>query len=276
MQVLRKQPELLHGRCESQRGMKGPKNGTLSCSSLNTSIHQFIEFKCSCEQWHNLHWSYNWGPFSQWWGIWKWCICAKVLRVRPHYKWIIFHAHLFCGITSSGWIVCCMTDKISAPYVTCPSMRLRSEGLGIPRLECMIGPQTEIHVTDFQRLVRELHSAHISSFYMRANRIWLHTALPPPRGNVLHVGKQMYVCVCVGLCLQALFSLFSLLTKVYNLIWASLTFAIFWFMCFESLCEGQLKLNCLAGTSSESGILLADDACWGSSLGFQDCKVYFE
>ncbi len=82
-------------------------------------------------------------------------------------------------------------------------MRLRSEGLDIPRLECMIGPQTQIHVTDFQRLVRDLHSAHISPFYIRANRIWLHT-FPPLRRNVLHAGKQM--CVSAGWCLRVFVS----------------------------------------------------------------------
>lgn len=91
--------------------------------------------------------------------------------------------------------------RYSALYITgaglCFNMRLRSEGLDIPRLECMIGPQTEIHVTDFQRLVRDLHSAHISPFYIRANCIWLHT-FPPPRGNVLHAGKQMCVYVLAG------------------------------------------------------------------------------
>lgn len=81
-------------------------------------------------------------------------------------------------------------------------MRLRSKGLDIPRLECMIGPQTQIHVTDFQRLVRELHSAHISPFYIRANRIWLHKAFPPLRGNVLHAGKQMCVYVLAGFCVS--------------------------------------------------------------------------
>lgn len=87
-------------------------------------------------------------------------------------------------------------------------MSPRSEGFDIPRVECMIG--LEIHVTHFQRLVRELHSDHISPFYIRANRIWLHKAFLPLRGNVLHAAKQMCVCkvlavvqssACMRLCM---------------------------------------------------------------------------
>lgn len=93
-----------------------------------------------------------------------------------------------------------MSDKIFFFYITGPGLcfnkRLSSEGLDFPLLECTIGPQTQVHVTDFQRLVRELHSAHISTFYIRANRIWLHKA-----EGVLHAGKQMcalagdYICL---------------------------------------------------------------------------------
>lgn len=58
----------------------------------------------------------------------------------------------------------------------CFNMSPRSEGFDIPRLECMIG--LEIHVTHFQRLVRELHSDHISPFFFTgADGIWLHKAL---------------------------------------------------------------------------------------------------
>lgn len=84
-----------------------------------------------------------------------------------------------------------------------------SEGSDIPRLECMIG--LEIHVTHFQRLVRELHSDHISPFFFTgAGGIWLHKALSflffYSRGNVLHAGKQMCVCACVYVCMRWLSS----------------------------------------------------------------------
>lgn len=47
----------------------------------------------------------------------------------------------------------------------CFNMSSRSECSDIPALECVIG--LEIHVTHFQRLVRELHSEHISPFKKR-------------------------------------------------------------------------------------------------------------
>lgn len=64
---------------------------------------------------------------------------------------------------------CQHTDNVYAVYSgrgaqgrggPCFNMSRRSECSDIPALECVIG--LEIHVTHFQRLVRELHSEHIS------------------------------------------------------------------------------------------------------------------
>lgn len=112
------------------------------------------------------------------------------------------NAYKIQAITESLMGCCAAWVKRYSPlYITgaglCFNMRLRSEGLDIPRLECMIGPQTQIHVTDFQRLVRELHSGHISPFYIRANRIWLHKAFPPPRGECFTC-RQTDVCILAG------------------------------------------------------------------------------
>lgn len=68
----------------------------------------------------------------------------------------------------------------------------------------MIGPQTQIHVTDFQQLVTQLHSAHISPIYIRADRIRLHKAFLPLKGfymtanRCVHVlaGLYMWLCDC--------------------------------------------------------------------------------
>lgn len=141
----------------------------------------------------------------------------------------MFHAYVIRVIDENVLQLGCYAAWVTryAPlYITgaglCFNMRLRSKGLDIPRLECMIGPQTQIHVTDFQRLVRELHSAHISPFYIRANQIWLHKAFPPPRGNVLHAGKQMcvrtgwFTCICE--CMHVFMLLFVL-----QLMWSKFT-----------------------------------------------------
>lgn len=73
-------------------------------------------------------------------------------------------------------------------------------------LEYSIGPQTEIHVTDFQRLVRELQSAHISAFY---KSIWLQVLFHFYRGGFYIFGKQMciycllaYTFLCASLCIS--------------------------------------------------------------------------
>lgn len=90
----------------------------------------------------------------------------------------------------------------------CFNMSPRSEGFDIPRLECMIG--LEIHVTHFQRLVRELHSDHISPFFFHRGRWDLVTQgafffffFFNSEGECFTC-RQTDVCVCVRACMYAL------------------------------------------------------------------------
>lgn len=112
---------------------------------------------------------------------------------------------------------CQHTDNVYAVYSgrgaqgrggPCFNMSRRLECSDIPALECVIGP--EIHVTHFQRLVRELHSEHISPFKQKKKKIRGQRDLVTQgtfsfsfsvllRGaNVSHAGKQM--CACTNLC----------------------------------------------------------------------------
>lgn len=58
-------------------------------------------------------------------------------------------------------------------------------------------PRLWLRDTGFQQLVRALHTAHISQFYMRANRLWLHKSFPVLRGMFY---LRMNRCACTQMC----------------------------------------------------------------------------
>lgn len=125
--------------------------------------------------------------------LWK-CV---LLKTEESYVSNVFPAPHPIQRTVSDWNVLLLCDKGIHFHHWCRwcvlTWSLRFHSFDIFQLECMNGPQPQIHGAACQRLVREMSSANISPVLYRGPIRSGYTR----RGNVWHAGKQMCAHACV-------------------------------------------------------------------------------